>query len=311
MIIRVTAPDGENENSYILTFFLTRNNDASLVEILLGGTALEGFDAELTNYTYSHPFGSDSTAFFTLDQVEAITNDPKATASIAMAEDGTITIEVVAQNEETKISYTIVQEIGKDRDNLLKMITINGDSLRGFDANVTFYTYLLRSGTSTIPEIEGIPNSDNAMVEITKKSVNDTTILYCTAQDGSERAYKVLFKESDINDALAPTANDVFIRRVQGAMQLFVATIRKDVTFVLHDQNGRLLYFEKVPDADPNDVVVDRIVDQAGKEQDVLLNVTDMNSGLVVDILPHQIYFYSFVEAGAKIIKSGKLMAIE
>lgn len=311
VIIRVTAPDGENENSYILTFFLTRNNDASLVEILLGGTALEGFDAELTNYTYSHPFGSDSTAFFTLDQVEAITNDPKATASIAMAEDGTITIEVVAQNEETKISYTIVQEIGKDRDNLLKMITINGDSLRGFDANVTFYTYLLRSGTSTIPEIEGIPNSDNAMVEITKKSVNDTTILYCTAQDGSERAYKVLFKESDINDALAPTANDVFIRRVQGAMQLFVATIRKDVTFVLHDQNGRLLYFEKVPDADPNDVVVDRIVDQAGKEQDVLLNVTDMNSGLVVDILPHQIYFYSFVEAGAKIIKSGKLMAIE
>ena len=83
------------------------------------------------------------------------------------------------------------------------------------------------------------------------------------------------------------------------------------MTFVLYDQYGHLLYYSVVPDADPNDVIVGKTMDQAGKEIDVLLNVTDPNSGLIIDIIPNQIYFYSFVEAGAKIIKSGKLIAVQ
>jgi hypothetical protein len=130
------------------------------------------------------------------------------------------------------------------------------------------------------------------------------------AQDGTERIYRIFFQESSINDALKPTANDVFISR--RGNQLFVASIRKDVTFIMYDQTGRRIYYGIVPDADPQAVDYYRRIDDSVETEKsrAILNYVDPNAfdaGLFIDVDPGQIYFYNFVESGRKKIKSGKI----
>lgn len=307
----VTAANGEDEAEYTLRFNFTRNNDAALKNIYLvqgnDTVAIQGFKPTTMDYTYVHPFGSDSTAFFDVKNVYIVLSDTLANAKIEN-EDGALVITVVAQDGKTTNMYSIHQIIGKDTVNTLSMIYLDGVELEGFDPEETFYTYILMNGAGATPVVTGIPTSPNADTTYLRKEVNDTTLIFCTAQDGTDRIYRILFKESDINDGITATSsNEVFIRRVKGANQLFVSTIRSGVFFYLYDRNGHLVYqYENLPTANPNNVEVEK----DGWDNDILLNVEpDPNSGIYVDIIPQQVYFYSFVSAKKK-IASGKLIAI-
>ena len=308
IIVHVLAPNNEDEAEYRLTFHFARNNDAALKDIKLRGVSVKGFKSDKLDYPYAHPYGSDSTVFFKKEDVQIVKSDPLATDSIYVEENGTIVIVITAQDKKTQSSYSIQQYFGKDTVNTLQMIYLDGVELAGFDPEVTEYTYMLMNGAGATPFVTGIPTSVNADTTYLRKEVNDTTLIFCTAQDGSDRIYRILFKESDINDGITATSSkEVFIRRVAGANQLFVSTIRSGVFFYLYDQAGHLVYqYENLPTADPNNVEVER----DGWDNDILLNVDpDPNSGIFVDIIPQQIYFYSFVSAKKK-IAYGKLIAI-
>jgi hypothetical protein len=305
--VTVIAQNGDEGTPYVFTFRFTMNDDAYLTDLRIKGVSVKDFQAKVMDYTYRHPFGSDASDFVTVDSVQWVKSDPLAKDTIFMDEDGIIRIVITAQDDKTRNTYSIQQIVGKDTVNQLAMIWLDSLEIQDFDPEETFYTYILRNGSTATPKVTAEALSENAEVSITEKGVNDTTVIYCTAQDGSERVYRVFFKESTIDDALTPTPKSIFLRRIPGSTQLFVATIRKDVTFVLHDRNGHLVYYQVVPDAEPNsvDVVKD------GWDEDVLLNVDiDPSSGLIVDLIPRQVYFYSFVEAGSKIISSGKLIAL-
>lgn len=313
-IIRVIAPNGVDEAEYTLLFLFTRNNDAALTDIKIDGASVRNFQPTTLDYKYVYPYGSDSTAFVTNENVYSIVSvemsDPKATDTMYVAADASIIITVTAQDGKSQNTYSIQQVIGQDTVNLIQMLYLDGDSLKDFDPEQTFYTYYLKNGASATPAVYGVPMSENAEVDATEDdpkvgAVNDTLNIYCTAQDGTERIYQIYFAESTINDALKPTANDVFVRRVKGANQLFVATIRKDVTFILLDHTGKRIFYSVVPDAQPNDVRIGT----DSEDKDVLLDVdVDPNSGLLIDVIPGQIYMYNFVESGKTKIKSGKIM---
>ena len=145
-------------------------------------------------------------------------------------------------------------------------------------------------------------------------AAGDTCLIICTAQDLRERRYYVYFKNSDINVAQEPTGNDVIAKCLSNT-ELFVGTIRKDVYFALFDEQGHRLYYATVPTADPNDAVV--VTDLDNKE--ILTDVINSRSGLVINITPGKVYFYTFIYgdktimqrlAGnkAKKLKSGKLI---
>ncbi|MBQ2170253.1 MAG: hypothetical protein II448_00755, partial [Paludibacteraceae bacterium] len=306
LTITVIAPNGDEGTPYELLFVFQRNNDALLRGITLDGTPLADFQTLVYDYTYIHPFGSDSTAFFTADDVEAMTRDSKATYTVSVDENGLITINVLADDETTNSKYTIVQELGLDTCNTLNMIYLDGVKLADFNPTAdTTYVFRLREG-QPVPVVTYDKTRETVEVdEFRQPQPGETLDIICTAQNGDVRVYHIQFAVSSINDALKPTANDVFVRRIPGTNQLFVATIRKDVTFVLYDQFGHQLLFERVPDADPNNV--DYGINF--RDQDVLLDVTDFSQGLVVDIIPRMIYLYSFVEGGKRLITSGKLMA--
>lgn len=306
LTITVIAPNGDEGTPYELLFVFQRNNDALLRGITLDGTPLADFQALVYDYTYIHPFGEDSTAFFTADDVEAMTRDSKATYTVSVDENGLITINVLADDETTNSKYTIIQTLGLDTCNTLNMIYLDGVKLADFNPTAdTTYVFVLREG-QPVPVVTYDKTRETVEVdEFRQPQPGETLDIICTAQNGDVRVYHIQFAVSSINDALKPTANDVFVRRIPGTNQLFVATIRKDVTFVLYDQFGHQLLFERVPDADPNNV--DYGINF--RDQDVLLDVTDFSQGLVVDIIPRMIYLYSFVEGGKHLITSGKLMA--
>ena len=313
--ITVTAPNGEDQAVYSLVFHFLKPTDATLVNILLKDEELAGFLPSQTEYTYVHPYGSDVTDFFTADDVEALLSDKLATYTVTQNEEGTLFIRVVAQDGKTEITYIIMQIIGKDSNCLLSLITLDGDTIEGFDSNVTFYTYYLREGATTTPTVEAFAQSENAEVSVREVSAGDTCMIICTAADGSVMRYYVYFAISTINESLEPTGNDVVIKRLPGTNQLFVGTIRKDVYFLLMDENGRNLVYELIPTADPNDA---QIVDDL--ELGARLNdITDSRSGLVIDVNPGQLYFYTFLYGDktiiqmfkgdtAKKLKSGKII---
>ena len=314
--VHVIAPNGEDEGEYILLFRFMRNDDAllTMINVALNDstvTPLKNFKSTTYNYTYVHPYGTDSAEFINATNVKQVISyvksDSLATDSLYIEANGTIRIIVTAQDEKTQNTYSIQQIIGKDTVNLIKMIYLDDVEYEEFRPEENFYVYMLRNGSGSCPTIKAVPMSENAEISITEMPVNDTTVIFCTAQDGSDRIYRILFLESTVNDGISASEKDVFIRRVPGSYQLFVATIRKDVTFIMYDQNGHLIYKQAVPDADPNAISVAQDV----FEKDVLLGVDiDPSTGVLVDIIPGQIYFYSFVKGGAKIITSGKIMAL-
>jgi hypothetical protein len=97
----------------------------------------------------------------------------------------------------------------------------------------------------------------------------------------------------------------VLLKRVGGTYQLLAATVRKGVTIALYDQYGHLVFYDRVPVATPNDA--DIVVGYDNLEY--LNNVVDNRSGLLIDVIPGQPYFFCFFADEKTKLYSGKIMA--
>lgn len=318
--VTVIAPNGEDEGQYEITFHFIKPSDANLTSILVKGTELEGFTASNTEYNYAHPYGSSEADYFKAEDVQAILSDPLATATVTGNENGKIFIVVVAQDG-TENTYTISQSIAKDNDCFLSAILLEDegrkDTISGFDPEVTFYTYYLRAGATTTPNVDAIARSLNAVVDIRPASAGDTCLIICTADDQTEKRYYIHFAISTIDESAVATASDVIVKRVPGAAQLFVGTLRRDVHFALFDGAGRLLFYEQVPTADPNDVELG--IGEDGHER--LNNIVGTEHGLIVNIELGKVYFYTILYGEknfiqmlkgdtAKRLRYGKIIAL-
>ena len=154
--------------------------------------------------------------------------------------------------------------------------------------------------------MDAVARSVNAETpDIGRVVLGDTCTIISTAADGSERYYYIYFAFAEMNPGDKPTSADVLIKRVPGACQIMAATVRQGVTFALFDQYGHMLFYERVPVANPNDA---EIIEGADQIQH-LNNVTDTRSGLIVNVIPGQLYFYSFFADEKVMLSSGKFMA--
>ena len=123
------------------------------------------------------PYGSDESAFITLDQVSYILSDALARDTCYTDDDKTIFIRIVAQDGTTERTYIIRQYVGLDDDCSLATIELDGVEIEDFDSDITFYTYQLWDGQNP-PMVTAEPRSENADVSIRAVSAGDTcTIL--------------------------------------------------------------------------------------------------------------------------------------
>ena len=203
------------------------------------------------------------------------------------------------------LTYLIHQIVLTDTDNSVRMIYLDDAELADFDPEQDFYIYYIIEGL-TAPKVTAEAVSQYAEISVKEASVGDTCIISCTSQSGETRRYYIWFAQSELNDALSPTGNDVLVKRLAGSTQILVGTLRKDVSFGLYDMYGHRIALEKVPVADPNDV--EMVTEASGQER--LLNITDLRSGTILTLDPNTIYFYVFFHSEKEKIASGKLIVL-
>lgn len=302
--ITVTAPNAEDQAAYTITFTFAQNDDARLTDIFLRNERLEGFHPDTLEYTISYPAHSTTADFVTTKDVHAVLSDEDATLLLSMDDAGTILLSVTAQDG-TNRTYSIRQNILLDTENALRMIFFDDVPFEAFDPEQDFYTYYLVDGM-TPPAITAEAMSDLAEISIKEVSAGDTCMIICTSESGESRRYRIWFAISQIDNAAKPTKHDVLLRRAEGSYQLFAATTRANVSIAIYNTTGKRLFMEKIPTANPNDVHL--ATDSHGNE--MLIDVYNVSSGVLIDLNPNEIYYYTFFEMDKEVITSGKIILL-
>ncbi len=203
--ITVTAQDGTTKKSYVVKVVkeaapIVASGDATLKELGVDGyTISPSFNANTTDYNVTVPFTATSV------KVNAVKNNNKANVVITGADnlqvgDNKVTVEVTAENG-TKKTYTIKitrkpkpdEPVVLDKDSTLKGLTVsNGTLSPTFSTGNSTYTLEVGDTVDSI-DVNAIPNSDKAKVEVTgntnlKTGFNAVEVTV-TAEDGSKSKY--------------------------------------------------------------------------------------------------------------------------
>ncbi len=303
VIIEVLAEETSISNEYFLAFTCKKNFDATLQAIYVQGKAIEDFDPLVTDYILYLPVGSDSSAFYAPQDISYTLSDPLATASLNQQQDGSFVISVVAQDGESNMVYSLTQEVSLDDNNYLSTILLDSLEIPNFEPEITFYTYILSDGAA-VPNVEAIAESERATVSINVKTVGDTTLILCEAENNEVRKYYINFVYSSINEGQSPTSHDIVLKYIQGTTDIMVATIRKNVVFCLFDAYGQRLCSYKLPTSNFN--YSDIRMDKDGIE--TFFDFDPQVVGVTIHLSPNQYYLYVFMEGEKRILQSGKLM---
>ena len=297
--ITVTAADGDHTEFYTVNFIVKPCPINWLEDIQVKGVSIEGFDKDSFNYVFEYPVGSDSTMFFTMDDVQWTVADASETVKIS-EENGEILILVTAADE-TQNQYTISQTILLSNNSLLSDLTLDGRTIRNFDAETYEYTYVIMEGEA-LPEVAGVAQDESAEVLITMAAVGEVTKVFCIAADGTRTVYSILFEQSSMNTALTPQATDVLLKQIPGTDQFAAYSLRMNTWLAVYDHYGHLLLNQAVPVCNPNDVVMSN--DPTGREV-----ITDASGNAAYFTLPaHGQTFYYLFYSDDKRIRSGKFM---
>ena len=213
--ITVTAEDNST-NVYTVKIVREGNDDATLKDIKLDGTLIDGFASGTTTYTLE-----DITTDITKLNITATANDSNATVTITGADaikvgDNTITITVVAEDGKTTNTYTInVKKLSSD--NTLKSLSVNKGTLNPtFVSGTKEYTVTMEEDVTTINEsmITAVANHEGAtIVYDTEKTINTSNatefIITVTSESGLSETYKLnVIKAKNSNATLSSLSVD-------------------------------------------------------------------------------------------------------
>jgi hypothetical protein len=208
---------------------------------------------------------------------------------------------LVTAADETQNQYTISQTILLSNNSLLSDLTLDGRTIRNFDAETYEYTYVIMEGEA-LPEVAGVAQDEAAEVLITMAAVGEVTKVFCIAADGTRTVYSILFEQSSMNTALIPQATDVLLKQIPGTDQFAAYSLRMNTWLAVYDHYGHLLLNQAVPVCNPNDVVMSN--DPTGREV-----ITDASGNAAYFTLPaHGQTFYYLFYSDDKRIRSGKFM---
>ena len=143
--ITVTA-ENKDHKSYVIYFTVAKNTDATLSGIFADGELLANFDEFTFDYELNIPFGAP------LPVLTATATDPKATVTIEATDAMHYTILVIAEDPQTKLTYTVTfVQLPSTNSNLLN-IFLDGEPMPGFTPTEYEYTIALPHG-APLPEV--------------------------------------------------------------------------------------------------------------------------------------------------------------
>ncbi|MCQ2334406.1 MAG: hypothetical protein MJZ89_01060 [Paludibacteraceae bacterium] len=303
--LRVTAGDQLTQTIYTLIFIEMKSDNAYLADLRLFGTTITGFHRDTMLYTC--PARLENLAHAT--DLSATTEDPNAQLIISEMENHTLTVLVTAPDEQTTRLYVVEQPLILNSNNRLQMIYLDGVELRNFHPDTCNYTYLLPAGTLNAPEVSAVAEDEKAVVEYSAVAVEDTTRIYCTAENGDTRIYTIFFHQTESNPGQTATIQDVLFMHVDGTMTYRAISLRTGVILAIYDMDGHLIMMQSVPVVNPNDVVID--IDENGNEY--IDEVMPEAQGVDFEAQPGVLYFYVFSHStdNSRLDKGGKFMIVK
>jgi len=156
------------------------SDDATLSDLTVNGTTVEGFSPAVFAYNVAIPAGDP------LPITGATTNFPAATLAITQATSvpGTASVLVTAEDGTTQLTYTIDFYVAST-DALLSDLTVDGTTIAGFDPNVFTYDFPVPTG-DPIPVVGATPSDPNADVVINQAiDLPGSATVVVTAEDGT------------------------------------------------------------------------------------------------------------------------------
>lgn len=295
--LNVLAPDEENSLDYTVSIHTALSNNCQLRDLRVKDSTIYLFHPDTLVYTLYYEIGTDTTELATVNDVQAITDDPNAQVSI-FANGVQIVIQVNAPDGETARTYSIQQVIRQSGNARLANILIDDVPLLGFNPDILEYTYYV----TTPPKIQAIPEDSTVQVSDSGYELGQPFNIFVDAPDGSERVYTIIFEESAINTARTPLPTDVLVKHLDGTQVAF-ATLRKNVSVGIYSAQSNLLFYAKVPECSQNDATI--IIDEKGQEKLVDIYRYNVTYTLPQPDIP---YIYVFFENDKRKIKSGIIL---
>lgn len=244
--VTVTSTDGVTTYSLTYTLYISvyeTSSDATLSDIQLDGTTINGFNAETLKYDTLLAAGTS-----TVPVVTATATDDSATIVITQATSLTdsATIVVTAEDE-TKLTYTIYFDVYvQSSDATLSDLQVDGTTIDGFDAGTQNYSVELAAETTDVPSVTAEATDDSAKVTITDASeLPGTTKVIVTAEDGSLKTYVVDFTlaTSGVSD-VSGIKNQVYPTSSTGD---FIVTTTENVDLItVYDLKGEIVVQQNV-----------------------------------------------------------------
>lgn len=226
----VTSEDGLTTNTYTVNFLYTPGTDAHLIDLLVGGETIEGFDPEVLEYDF--PFLYPSPVPYVL----GIPIDPLATVddTQCLAPPCDAILVVTAEDGITTLTYT-VHFYYLPYDASLSDLTVDGTTIEGFAPETTYYEVDVMEGLP-VPQIDGTPNDLLATTQVSQApEVPGEGNILVTAQDTvSQMTYVVKFNlitglvENELHKISIfpnPVSNTLYISGISSAVQLEIVNL--------------------------------------------------------------------------------------
>ena len=190
--IIVTADDGVNSSTYEISFSVKLSDVDTLLDILLDGESLVGFQADKTEYTHILPVGSRTwpiVSWVAGDEYQTITPSEeeinmynKVVKITALAEDGI--------NSKTYTVNLVVEKSGNEK---LKDIQLDNVSLEEFKPENNSYKVELPVGTTDYPTVTYTAGDEYQTINTEVSETGDKVTIKVQAENGNERTYTVEF----------------------------------------------------------------------------------------------------------------------
>ncbi|MBR6687105.1 MAG: hypothetical protein IKL69_06855, partial [Paludibacteraceae bacterium] len=190
--IVVTADDGVTKSTYTIAFSVKLSEVATLLDILLDGVSLEGFQADKTEYTVNLPVGTRTwpiVSWVAGDEYQTITPSEeeinmynKVVKITTLAEDGI--------NSKTYTVNLVVEKSGNDK---LKDIQLDNVSLEEFKPENNSYKVELPVGTTEYPTVTYTEGDEYQTINTEVSETGDKVTIKVQAENGNERTYTVEF----------------------------------------------------------------------------------------------------------------------
>ncbi len=297
VVISTTSADEEHFDEYTVIFVIERCAVDWLLDLKVNGTTLAGFDKDSLSYIVSYPQGSDSTAFFHAEDISWTVADSTEVVEV-IETSSEIQVLVTAENGTVR-PYEIRQVILLSSNCLLSDLLLDGRTIKDFNPETYTYSYIVLEG-EVRPEVEAV--AADTLADVSVVYDGDKVNVFCTAQDGSEKVYTIVFETSSLNTSETPSSTDVLLKQIAGTETFAAYSIRVNTWVAIYDDKGNMYLNVEVPVCNPNDASIS--YDARGKEI-----LTDASGDAAYFTLPAhgQTIFYVFY-SGKQRILSGKFM---